>query len=103
MSDVVMHVFLADPSKLQEAAGVLASAFAANGAVINSAANVCTDEDDAANRWVTVTADWDPQAADRVGDDCELDRLCDLVSAAGINRQLSAAGYEVAEIMDESF
>jgi len=98
-----MHVFLADPSKLQEAAEAIASAFAGNGAVIRPAANVRTDEDDPANRWVTVTADWDPQAAERIGDDFELERLCDLVSAEGINRQLSAAGYEVAEIMDESF
>jgi hypothetical protein len=101
MDDFIFSIFLPNHAQLEDAAQLIAGVLVGNEAVSGFDVHPMTDEDDPMNRWLSVSGDWDPAAAERINDDHKLEELCDQVSPIGLRRLLDAAQISVDEIMAE--
>jgi hypothetical protein len=102
MRDMIITIWLADPARSDEATELLTGVLTASEAVTNPSVTPAVDEDDASNRWITVSYDWDPEAAQRINDDFKFDSLVDDASASGLVSALASADIEVVETIEEA-
>lgn len=101
MADYEASVWIAGGGALDEAVDILTGMLAENESVKSATVSARYDEDNASNKWISVSFDWDPEASRRVGDDHVLDQLTASATAAGIVSTLAAAGIPVDEVFDE--